>query len=276
MLLSSDASIKLSYGRNYQFQHLLTNSAVGLPTDIRMPSDTWFQPQYADQFSAGLYKTFGNDIYECSMEGYYRKSYNIIDFKDNAAIFLNDKIETQILTGRAKGYGLELLLKKNKGASNGWISYTWSKSLRQINGVNNNEWYPPTYDRRHNVSLVYNHAVTKRLSVSANWVFRSGGHTTVPIGTYVFNGTRYMYYGKRNNYTLPASHRLDVSVVWKEKFKKKRKWQGEWNFSIYNVYSQKNVFALYVSQDPNDFDYIKASKVYLTGFLPTATYNFTF
>ena len=276
MLLSPQASIKLSYGRNYQFQHLLTNSAVGLPTDIWMPSDTWFQPQYADQFSAGLYKTFGNDQYEYSMEGYYRKSYNIIDFKDNAEVFLNDKIETQILTGRAKGYGLELLLKKNKGASNGWISYTYSKSLKQINGVNNNEWYLPAYDHRHNLSLVYNLTISPRLHFSANWTFRSGGHTTLPQGTYMFNGARFMYYGKRNGYTLPASHRLDMSVVWKEKFKKKRKWQGEWNFSIYNVYSRKNVFAIYVSQDPYDFTFAKASQVYLVGFMPTATYNFTF
>ncbi|HEX6430702.1 MAG TPA: TonB-dependent receptor, partial [Niastella sp.] len=107
LLTSPTSSLKISYGRNYQFQHLLTNSAVGLPTDIWMPSDAYFKPQYADQFSAGVYKTFSGDTYEASLEGYYSKSYNIIDFRDNAEIFLNEKIETQVLTGRGKGYGLE-------------------------------------------------------------------------------------------------------------------------------------------------------------------------
>jgi hypothetical protein len=276
LLTSSTSSIKVSYGRNYQFQHLLTNSAVGLPTDIWMPSDVYFKPQYADQFSAGVYKTLSDDAYEASLEGYYSKSYNIIDFKDNAEVFLNEKIETQVLTGRGKGYGLELLLKKNKGRSTGWISYTWSKALRQINGVNNNEWYPPTYDRRHNFSLVYNRQLTTKVSLSANWIYRSGGHTTIPIGTHIFDNARFMYYSKRNGYTLPSNHRLDISASWKPVSQKKRKWTGEWVLSIYNVYNRKNVFSLWVSQNPYDYSNIKASMVYLTNILPTITYNFKF
>jgi hypothetical protein len=276
ILLSNTSSLKLSYGRNYQFQHLLTNSSVGLPTDIWMPSDAYFKPQYSDQFAAGGYKTFLNGTYEGSVELYYRKSYNIIDFRDNAEIFLNDKIETQILTGQAKGYGLEFLLKKNKGASNGWISYTYSKSLRQIDGVNNDQWYPANYDHRHNFSLVYNQALSKRLSVSANWVFRTGGHTTIPVGSYVFNGTRFLYYSTRNGYTMPSYHRLDLSVTLQGKRNEKRKWQGEWVFSVYNVYNRKNIFALYTRQDSLDFTDVKASMVYLVGILPTISYNFKF
>lgn len=276
LLTSPTSSIKISYGRNYQFQHLLTNSSVGLPTDIWMPSDYYFKPQHADHFAAGVFKNFLSDTYEASMEAYCRKSYNIIDFRDNAEVFLNDKIETQVLTGQGKGYGLELLLKKNKGRSTGWISYTWSKSLRRINGVNNNEWYPPTYDNRHNFSLVYNCELAENISVSANWVYRSGGRTTVPIGTYIFNGTRFMYYSKRNGYTLPANHRLDVSASWKPGLKKNKKWQGEWVLSIYNVYNRKNVFSLFVSQDPYRYSNAKASMVYLLGTLPTITYNFKF
>src|ERR1044072_5261016 len=190
MLLTPTASLKLSYGSNYHFQHLLTNPSVGLPTDLWMPSDAYFKPQYADQFAAGYYKTIRNDSYEGSIEAYYRKSHNIIDFKDNAEVFLNEKIETQILSGDQKGYGLEFMLKKNSGASTGWISYTWSKALRRINGVNNNEWYPPSYDHRHNISVVYSQAINKRLSLSVNWIYRSGGRTTIPIGTYYFSGNR--------------------------------------------------------------------------------------
>ncbi|HEX6431918.1 MAG TPA: hypothetical protein VF008_29705, partial [Niastella sp.] len=177
---------------------------------------------------------------------------------------------------RGKGYGLELLLKKNKGRSTGWISYTWSKALRRINGVNNNEWYPPTYDHRHNFSLVYNRPLTEKISLSANWIYRSGGHTTIPIGTHIFDNTRFLYYSKRNGYTLPANHRLDISASWKPVSQKKRKCQSEWVLSIYNAYNRKNVFSLYVSQDPYDYSNAKASMVYLTGILPTITYNFKF
>jgi len=276
LLLTNTSSLKLSYGRNYQFQHLLTNSSVGLPTDIWIPSDAYFKPQYSDQLAAGGYKTFLNGTYEGSVELYYRKSYNIIDFRDNAEIFLNDKIETQILAGQAKGYGLEFLLKKNKGASNGWISYTYSKSQRQIDGVNNNQWYPANYDHRHNLSLVYNQMLSKRLSISANWVFRTGGHTTIPVGSYVFNGSRFLYYSTRNGYTLPSYHRFDLSVTFQGKRNEIRKWQGEWVFSVYNVYNRKNIFALYTRQDALDFTDVKASMVYLVGILPTVSYNFKF
>lgn len=276
MLLTPTASLKFSYGRNYQFQHLLTNSSVGLPTDLWMPSDTYFKPQYADQFAAGYYKTMLNDSYEGSIEGYYRKSYNIIDFKDNAEVFLNDKIETQVLTGEQKGYGLEFMLKKNSGASTGWISYTWSKALRRINGVNNNEWYPPSYDHRHNISVVYSQAISERLSLSVNWIYRSGGRTTIPVGTYIFYNTRWLYYGKRNEYQLPANHRLDVSATWKTKEKPNRKWLSEWVFSIYNAYNRQNVFALFINQSYNMYVNSKATQVYLTGILPSITYNFKF
>lgn len=276
ILLNPVTSLKFAYGRNYQFQHLLSNSSVGLPTDMWMPSDSYFKPQYSDHYSAGIYKTFPDNRYEASLEGYYRLSNNIIDFKDNAELFLNDKIETQVLTGEAQGYGIELLVKKNKGPWTGWISYTWSKASRRINGINDNEWYPATYDRRHNFSVVYNRTLTDRLSVSGIWVYRSGGHTTFPIGTYAFYGNRFMFYSTRNGYTLPAYHRLDLSMTWQERTKKKRKWQGEWVLSIYNAYSRQNVFALYVKQDNRNYSYFRTTKVYLGGILPTITYNFKF
>lgn len=276
VLPANATSWKFSYGRNYQFQHLLTNSTVGLPTDIWMPSDTYFKPQYADQLAVGVYKTLHEEAYEASLELYYRKSYNIIDFKDNAEVFMNEQIETQVRTGEGKGYGMEWLIKKNKGVSNGWLSYTLSRSVRRIDGVNSNKWYPCTYDHRHNLSLVYNYTLSKRWSVAGNWVYRSGGHTTVPVGSYVFNGVRFLYYGERNGYTLPANHRLDLSVTWRNTFKPTRRWQSEWVLSIYNVYNRKNVFALYVSQDPGSFAYAQASQVHLFGILPSITYNFKF
>jgi hypothetical protein len=276
ILLNPVTSFKIAWGRNYQFQHLLTNSSVGLPTDMWMPSDTYFKPQHSDHFTAGLYRVFAEGKYEASVEAYYQHSENIIDFRDNAEVFLNDKIETQVLPGQAKGYGIEFLLKKNNGLSTGWISYTWSKALRQVPGVNNNEWYPPTYDRRHNFSFVFNRTISKRLSASVNWVFRSGGKTTLPLGTYIFHGYRIMYYSARNGYTLPAHHRLDLSLTWQEKIRKKRKWTGEWVLSIYNAYHRKNVFALYVRQFEHAWAYSKAYQVYLGGIIPTITYNFKF
>jgi carboxypeptidase-like protein/TonB-dependent receptor-like protein len=275
-LLSSATSLKIAYGRNYQFQHLLTNSSVGLPTDMWMPSDTYFKPQYADHFSAGVYKTFPGEAWEASMEVYYRKSFNVIDYRDNAELFLNDKVETQVFTGKAMGYGLELLIKKSKGVSNGWISYTWSKASRQINGINNSEWYPASYDRRHNLSLVYNQTLSKRIQLSANWVFRSGNRATLPLGTYAFNGMRFIYYSTRNGYTLPAHHRLDLSVTWHNRFKVKKEWQSEWILSIYNAYNRQNVVAVYVRQDPNNYSYVKTYQISFGGIIPSIAYNFKF
>lgn len=276
VLLSPSASLKIGYGRNYQFQHLLTNSSVGMPTDMWIPSDTYFKPQYSDQFSAGLYHTFSGESWEASVESYYRNSHNVIDYKDNAELFLNDKIETQVLTGQAKGYGVELLIKKNKGASNGWISYTWSKAMRQINGINNNEWYPAAYDRRHNFSFVYNHTLSKRLQLSANWVFRSGVRMTIPLGSYSFGGTRILYYSTRNGYALSDYHRLDLSVTWQNRFKEKRKWQGEWVFSLYNAYNRQNVVAVLTKQEYISYSYIRAVEVSFGGIIPSVTYNFKF
>jgi hypothetical protein len=276
VLLSSSTSLKISYGRNYQFQHLLTNSSVGMPTDMWVPSDTYFKPQYADHFSAGVYKTFPGESWEASVESYYRNSYNVIDYRDNAELFLNDKVETQVLTGKAKGYGVEFMIKKNKGASNGWISYTWSKAMRQINGINNNEWYPAAYDRRHNFSLVYNHTLSKRLQFSANWVFRSGVRMTIPLGSYSFAGTRLLYYSTRNGYALSNYHRLDLSVTWQNRFKEKRKWQGEWVFSLYNTYNRQNVVAVLAKEHYYSYSYVKAAQVYFGGIIPSVTYNFKF
>jgi len=275
-LLSPTVSLKVAYGRNYQFQHLLTNSSVGLPTDLWIPSDTYFKPQYSDHFSTGLYKTSPSESWEASVETYYCKSYNVTDFRDNADLFLNNKVETQVLKSQAKGYGVEFLIKKNKGASTGWISYTWSKASRQTNGINNNEWYPASYDRRHNLSLVYNYTLSKRLSIAANWVFRSGNRTTMPLGTYAFNGMRFIYYSTRNGYTLPAHHRLDLSVTWQNRFKEKRKWQSEWVLSLYNAYNRQNVVAVFVRQDPGNFSYVKTSQVNFGGIIPSITYNFKF
>jgi len=242
-----------------------------------MPSDTYLQPQYADQFTGGIYKTFGGDLFEMSMEAYYKKFYHIIDFRDNAELFLNDKVEMQILPGEAKSYGLELMLKKNKGIVNGWISYTFSKSLRRINGINNNEWYPPVYDHRHNLSVVFNRPLTKRLSMAANWIYRSGGHTTIPEGSYVFGDSRLLYFSSRNGYTLPAYHRLDLDITLSPKEKNKQKrFQGEWVLSFYNVYNRKNVFSLYITQDSYYGVTALARKVYLAGIIPSLTYNFKF
>jgi len=275
-LLSTAVSLKLAYGRNYQFQHLLTNSSVGLPTDLWMPSNTFFKPQYSDHFAAGVFNTFPGETWETSMELYYRKSYNVIDYRDNADLFLNDKIETQVLTGQAKGYGVELLIKKNKGVSKGWISYTWSKASRQIDGVNNNEWYPASYDRRHNLSIVYNHSLSKRWSFAANWVFRSGNRATIPLGTYVFGGVRSLYYSTRNGYSLPAHHRLDLSVTWQNKQRENKKFEGEWVLSLYNAYNRHNVVALYARQDPRNYAYTKTYQVYFGGIIPSIAYNFKF
>lgn len=275
-LLGGTTSLKLSYRKTYQFQHLLSNSSVGLPTDIWLPAGPNAAPQHANQFAAGLYKTMPGGKIEMSAEVFFKQMENTIDFKDNATLFLNKQIETELLKGKAKAYGIEFMVKKDKGTLNGWISYTWSKALRKIDGVNGNEWYPPVYDHRHNLSVVVNQQLGKRLQLAANLVFRTGGVATMPEGSYYFNNARFLIYGKRNGYVLPDYHRMDISATWQQKKNAKRRWQGEWVLSIYNVYDRKNVFSFYVSPDKYDLTNVQASMVYIIGILPSITYNFKF
>jgi hypothetical protein len=275
-LINNNNSIKVSYSYVNQYQHLISNSSVGLPTDVWLPANKTIQPQYAHQFSIGFYKTLLNNKYEFYTELYFRRMGNIIDYKDNADLFLNPHIETQILKGKGHSYGAEFFIEKKSGKLTGWISYTLSRTTKQINGVNNGEPYPATYDKRHNLSVVILYKLSPAWDFGSTFKFTSGGYITVPEGSFQYYGAAFNYYTTRNGYKLPPYHRLDISFTYKNPKKQTRLWKPEWNFGIYNLYDHKNIFSLFIKMADGDMDTSKAYKMYLYGITPYLSYNFRF
>jgi hypothetical protein len=201
---------------------------------------------------------------------------SIIDYRDNANLFLNPHIETQILKGKGQSYGAEFFLEKKTGKLTGWISYTLSRTTKQINGVNNNEPFPATYDKRHNLSVVSIYKLSPSWDMALTFKFTSGGYITIPEGSFNYYGASFNYYSNRNGYKLPPYHRLDLSFTYKNVKKQNNNWKPEWNFGIYNVYGQKNIFSLFIKQVDGDFGSTKAYKMYLYGIIPYISYSIRF
>jgi hypothetical protein len=290
-LVDQSSSIKASYNRMRQYLQIASNSTAGLPIDRWVPADTYIKPQIGDQVALGYFRNFKDNMFEASVEVYYKWMQNQIDFKDGSEILLNNNLEAELLAGKAWAYGSEFMLKKNTGRTTGWVSYTLAKAQRQIEGINNGNAYSPRYDRRHNVSVVLTHDLSSRVSLSANWVYTTGSAVTYPQGFYEFEGKRIAYYPtERNGSRMPDYHRLDLSVNLAGKKKPGRKWEGSWNFSFYNAYARKNAFTIQfrdvINGKPNvsefDDDLVintrepKAVRTALFGIVPSVTYNFKF
>ncbi|MDP3912447.1 MAG: TonB-dependent receptor [Bacteroidota bacterium] len=274
--LNGNSSVKISYSKTVQFQHLIGNSSVGLPSDVWVPASTHIKPQSANQIAIGYYRLFAQNQFEFTTEAYYRKMYHVIDYRDNADLFLNPHVETQVLSGDGQSYGLEFYLEKKVGRTTGWLSYTLSKTTRQIDGINNDQSYPATYDKRHYLSLLLNYKLSTTWSASSIFKFSSGGFATIPEGTFNYYGAAFNYYSSRNGYKLPSYHRLDLSFNYQSRKNEHRKWKTEWNFGIYNVYDKKNIFALFIKQDDRKIYSSRAYKMYLYGITPFVTFNFKF
>ncbi|MDN5213364.1 TonB-dependent receptor [Fulvivirgaceae bacterium BMA12] len=290
-MLNRSSSIKASYNRTRQYLQIASNSTAGLPIDRWVPSDKYIKPQISDQIAAGYFRNFKDNTYEFSVETYYKWMQNQIDFKDQADILLNSTIETELLSGKGWSYGVELLLKKNVGKTTGWIGYTWSKTRRQIDGINGGKAYRPRYDRPHDISVVVNHEVSPRVSVSANWVYATGSAVSIPKGKYAFQGQPISYYDPldRNGDRMPAYHRMDLSITLKQKKKLFGRGQGEWNLSVYNAYMKKNPWIIdyrnVINGDPKidpednvtvDTEEFKSVTTYLLKIIPSVSYNFKF
>ena len=275
-LIDNNSSVKISYTYVKQYQHLLSNSSVGLPTDVWLPVNKYIKPQYSNQYSVGYYKSFSENKYEISTELYFRSIGNIIDYKDNADLFLNPHVETQVFKGKGQSYGAEFFIEKKYGKITGWISYTLSKTTKQINGINNNNPYPATYDKRHNLSVVLIYKLSNAWDLGSTFKFTSGGYITIPEGSFQYYGASFNYYTSRNGYKLPPYHRLDVSFTYRNPKKQLRNRKPEWNFGIYNLYGRKNIFSLFIRQDDYALDISRAYKMYLYGITPYLSYNFRF
>jgi len=273
-LYNQSSSFHLSYSRTMQYVHLLSNSAIGLPTDVWIPANTNIAPANANQYAIGFNKSFKKTNLKASVELYYRDINNIIDFVDNADLFLNERIETQILSGKRKAYGIEFMLKKETGNLKGWISYTLSKTEQKVEGVNNNNWYPAYFDKRHSLAVFMSYKVLKVLELGAVFKFSSGGNITVPLQVFYFQGQPVIEYSARNAYQLPNYHRLDLSLTYKAKKNSARKWKNSWTIGVYNIYNRKNVFAI----EPNSFrnQSTDLNIIYLYGIVPYLSYQFKF
>ena len=272
--LTDVSSVKLAYTRTTQNLHLLSNSTSANPTDVWIPSSNNVKPEIADQVSMGYYRNFNNNQYEFSSEIYYRDMRNQIDYRNGAQLIANENVESQLISGRGRSYGLELFLKKKYGVFNGWISYTLSRTERRFSGVNAGGWYPANQDRTHNLSVVGIYKINKKWTLSADFVYYSGNAVTWPGGKYEVDGHVAFIYTERNGYRMPAYNRLDVGVTLQGK--KTKRFESSWNFSVYNLYGRENPYSISFQQDPGDPSKTQAIQYALFRWVPSVTYNFKF
>ena len=288
-ILTENSSIKASYSRTYQYLHLLSNSTSGSPVDTWLPSSNNIKPEIADQVALGYFRNFSHNMFESSVELYFKTMDNVIDYRPGAVVNLNPALEGELLYGIGRAYGLELFFKKKKGDWTGWISYTLAKSEKKIDGINKGDWYAAKQDRSHDLSLVSMYRIGKRWQVSGTWVFYTGNAVTFPSGKYMIDGQILNYYTERNGYRMPDYHRLDFSVTLfgkkykeytdpetKKIIKKKRRFESSWNLSLYNVYMRENAYSIDFQQSETDPDKTEAVQLSLFKLVPSISYNFKF
>jgi len=275
-MINDVSSVKSSYSRTRQYVHLAQNSTAGTPLDVWFPSTPNVNPQISDQVAIGYFRNLFNNRLEASVEAYYKEMSNAIDFKDHANLLLNRFMEGEIRIGEATSYGLEFLLRKNDGRLNGWISYTYSKTTREVPEINDGNPYSAPYDKPHDIAVVGNFEISNRLWVSANWVYSTGLPVTFPTGRFEYMGNIAPVYSNRNAYRMPDYHRLDVSISFGSKPKLDRKWHWDLNLSVYNAYGRKNAWAINFVQDDEDPSTTHAEMTYLFPIIPALTWNFRF
>lgn len=272
--LNTSSSLKISYTRNSQNLHLISNSTTSSPTDKWVASTNIIKPEIADQVAIGYYKDLRDSRYEFSFETYYKSMQRQIDYRDGAQVFTNDAIETQLLFGKGRAYGVEFLLRKKAGKLNGWISYTLSKTERKIDGINNNSWYDARQDRTHDIAIVAMYQATEKWMLSANWVFYTGDAVTFPSGKYRVNNEVYFYYSERNGYRMPNYHRLDLGAT--RQLKKRKHFSSELNISVFNAYGRANAYQINFKESETRPDRTEAVRISLFTFVPSISYNFKF
>jgi outer membrane receptor for ferrienterochelin and colicin len=275
--LGDNTSIKGGVSVANQFIHLVSNSASTLPTDVWVPSTERVSPQNAVQYALGAFKNFKDDTYETSLEVYYKDLKNQIDYADDYVNDVTKELEQSFVFGKGRAYGAELFLKKAKGRLNGWIGYTLSRTERSFDKIEDGRWYPAVYDRTHDVSIVTNYKLNKKIDLGAIFIYGSGRLYTPTNGFFFVEQKLNLFYGPRNSERLPDYHRLDLSVNYTPNPDSKKKWRGDWNFSVYNVYNRKNPFFINF-ETKSDFQTgvttIQGSKITIFPIIPSITYNF--
>lgn len=273
------ASVKASYNRTAQYLHLLSNTAASSPLDVWTLSTPNIKPELADQVALGWFQNFKDNAYEFSVEAYYKKLENQIDYVRSSDLLLNQFLEGDLLFGDGRAYGAEFFVKKNRGKLTGWTSYTLARTERQIQGINNDDWFPARFDKTHVLNVVALYDFGTRWSVSANFAFSTGTPATYPTNRFEWNGIALPHNqnDSRNAARIPAYHRLDLSATKKNRRKLFGKGETEWVFSVYNAYNRRNPFSVYVRQNENNPRVTEAVRYAVFGSLvPAVTYNFKF
>ncbi|UXP33515.1 TonB-dependent receptor [Reichenbachiella agarivorans] len=280
-------SIKASYNKTTQYVHLISNTTASNPLDVWTPSSNNIKPQIGHQVAIGWFRNFGpqNNV-EVSAETYYRKTFNQLDYIDGADLLINEYIEGDLLSGKGRAYGLELMVKKNTGRVSGWVSYTLAKTELQVDGINNDNWYPTRYDQRHNFKVAAFFDLNERITFSGNFTFISGTPTTYPNSKYVIQDSFVVPHNndnERNNIRIPNYHRLDLATTIElGKLVPNKRYHSELVISVYNVYSRRNPFSIYFTQEDAETSsgqlaQTEARQVSIIGnYIPSISYNFRF
>jgi outer membrane receptor protein involved in Fe transport len=250
-LLSDKTSLKVSYNSLRQYIHMITNTTAISPTDIWKLSDPFVKPQIGEQLSAGIYMQPGSKGIELSIEAYYKRSKNYLDYKSGAKLILNENIERDVINTIGKAYGFEFLLKKPSGKLNGWLSYTYSRTFLKVDDpfagetINKGDYYPANFDKPNVVSFVGNYRVSQRFSFSLTSTYSTGRPITLPIGTFNMGGSPRVFYSERNAYRIPDFFRTDFSMTLEGNHKLDQKVHTSWTFGIYNIAGRDNPYSVY-------------------------------
>ena len=283
-VLDDYTSIKASYNRMAQYLHLLSNTASPAPLDVWAPSGRFIKPQLLDQYAVGYFKSIKDGDYSLETEVFYKDIQNRIDYINGANLIANNEIETVILNGKARAYGLEVLFKKNEGKFKGFLAYTLARAEQQTlgrnanePGINQGEWYSTPFDKTHDISINASYDLSKKWTFNANFLFQTGQPTNYPVGQYEVQGLNVPIFddNRRNADRLPAYHRLDISATLTPDKNKNRTWQGEWVFGIYNLYGRQNAASINFRQNRETFRN-EALQTSIFGLVPSVTYNFEF
>ncbi|SFT54762.1 Outer membrane receptor proteins, mostly Fe transport [Lishizhenia tianjinensis] len=272
-ILTESNSIKFGYNRNFQYIHQLSNATTSSPTDVYVPSSNNVKPQIADQVALGYYHNFRKNMYQTSVETYYKALGNQIDYRPGASLIFNELVEGELVYGDGQAYGVEFQLKKVKGKFTGWISYTLSRSLRQFDDINNGKKFSARQDRIHDISIVMMYKLNDKIALSGSFVYYTGDAVTFPYAKYEIEGYTVGYYEERNSYRMPDYHRLDLGLTWY--FKERKKFDHNLNISVYNVYNRENAYAITFRENA-DTGATEAVQTTLFKIVPAVTYNFKF
>jgi hypothetical protein len=279
--LGENTTMKFGYNRMQQFFQLLSNNTTPLPTSRWKTADQFIKPQQSDFLSLGLFKTYNENVYEASLETYYRDVRNTLDFISGANLQLNPNIETQLVSGKSKAYGVELMVQKKKGEVSGWVSYTYARAFSQMIGdypevqsINGGDWFATNYDKPHTFNMMLNIQPTLHHSFSFTFAYNTGRPFSSPSGMYEIGGKKYPVFQERNNDRIRDYHRLDFSWTINNPSMKSQRWEGSWVFTVYNIYGRQNPYSVFFKSTKSGLRAYELS-VFASPFI-SLTYNFKF